>query len=58
MPQTKEELRKWEDEWSDMMVTIWTENIVRLGIIDTGNLMRSLTGNVIRNTHSKLQVGY
>ena len=53
MPETEEELRQWEDEWSDMMVTIWTENIVRLGIIDTGNLMRSLTGNVIRNTDQK-----
>lgn len=45
-PQTEEELRQWEEGWSDMMVTIWTENILRLGIVDTGHLMRSLTGKV------------
>lgn len=47
IPETEEELRKWEEDWSDMMVTIWTENILRLGIVDTGNLMRSLTGRVV-----------
>lgn len=53
MPETEEELRQWEQEWSDMMVTIWTENIMRLGIVDTGNLMDSLTGRVIANTDQK-----
>lgn len=53
MPETEEDLRKWEQEWSDMMVTIWTENIVRLGIVDTGNLMRSLTGRVVQSTDQK-----
>lgn len=53
VPETEEELRQWEQEWSDMMVTIWTENIMRLGIVDTGNLMRSLTGHVVANTDRK-----
>ena len=53
MPQTEEELRQWEREWSDMMVNIWTENIMRLGIVDTGNLMRSLTGRVVQTTDQK-----
>lgn len=46
-PETEEELRKWEEDWSDMMVKIWTENIMRLGIEDTGHLMNSLTGRVV-----------
>ncbi len=50
IPETEEELRKWEQEWSDMMCSIWTENILRLGIVDTGNLMRSLTGRVVDST--------
>lgn len=53
VPETEEELRQWEQDWSDMMVTIWTENIVRLGIVDTGNLMRSLTGRVVANADRK-----
>lgn len=53
LPQTEEELQKWEQGWSDMMVTIWTENLRNLGICDTGNLMRSLTGQVIQTTGQK-----
>ena len=53
VPETEEELRQWEQGWSDMMVTIWTENIIRLCIVDTGNLMRSLTGRVVANTDRK-----
>lgn len=49
-PETEEELRRWERGWADMMIKIWTEHILRLGIVDTGNLMRSLTGQVIDAT--------
>lgn len=43
-PVTEQDIRAWEREWTDMMVTIWRENILRLGIVDTGRLQRSLTG--------------
>ncbi len=56
VPETEEELRKWEQDWSDMMVKIWTENILRLGIVDTGNLMRSLTGRVVESAGRKEMV--
>ncbi len=52
-PQTEEELRQWEQDWINMMVTIWTENIVRLGIVDTGHLMRSLAGRVVESGDRK-----
>lgn len=52
-PQTEEELRQWEQDWINMMVTIWTENIIRLGIVDTGNLMRSLAGRVVQGSDRK-----
>ena len=42
-PVTEEDIRKWEKSWSEMMVKIWTENILRLGIVRTGSLLRSLS---------------
>ena len=53
VPETEDEIRQWEEDWSKMMVKIWTENILRLGIVDTGNLMRSLTGRVVTTTDHK-----
>lgn len=62
-PVTEEDIRKWEQEWSKMMVTIWKENITRLKIIDTGRLHDSLkdsvsnVGSQITIVHEFLQYG-
>lgn len=45
-PVTEQDVRAWERGWTDMMVTIWRENIVRLGILDTRRLYDSLSGKV------------
>lgn len=37
-PVTEQDIRAWEHDWADMMVTIWRENILRLGIVDTRQL--------------------
>lgn len=37
-PVTEQDVRQWEQGWAEMMVTIWRENIMRLGIVDTGRL--------------------
>lgn len=37
-PVTEQDIRAWEHDWADMMVTIWRENILRLGIVDTRRL--------------------
>lgn len=43
-PVTEEDIRKWEEGWTDMMVTIWQENILRLGVVDTLQLYKSVHG--------------
>lgn len=45
-PVTKEDIRKWEQEWMKMMITIWREQILRLGIVDTMKLYRDITGGI------------
>ncbi len=45
-PVTEEDIRNWEKAWTDMMVTIWRENIVRLGIVDTRRLYNTITHNI------------
>lgn len=45
-PVTEQDIRQWEKGWADMMVTIWRENILRLGIVDTGRLHDSIRGHV------------
>lgn len=37
-PVEEQDVRAWERDWADMMVTIWRENILRLGIVDTRRL--------------------
>lgn len=37
-PVTDEDVRAWEQEWAKMMITIWREKIMQLGIIDTMRL--------------------
>lgn len=34
-PVTEQDIRKWERGWAEMMVKIWRENILRMGIVDT-----------------------
>lgn len=43
-PVTEKDIREWERGWTDMMITIWRENILRLGIVDTGRLHDTITG--------------
>lgn len=45
-PVTEEDIREWERGWTEMMVTIWRENMLRLKIFDTGRLYNRITGNV------------
>jgi len=45
-PVSEEDIRAYEREWAAMMVKIWRENIVRLGIVRTRALYNSLTSSV------------
>jgi hypothetical protein len=45
-PVTEEDIREWERGWAEMMVKIWRENILRLGIMDTGRLHNTLSHQV------------
>ena len=45
-PVTEEDIRLWEQAWTEMMVTIWRENILRLGIVDTMTLHNSMSHRV------------
>ena len=45
-PVSEADIRKYEREWTDMMITIWRENIARLGIIDTGRLYNEHTSKI------------
>lgn len=40
------QLDRWDREWAEMMVTIWREKMVSLGVMDTGRLYRSITDAV------------
>lgn len=42
-PVTEEDIRKWEEGWAEMMVTIWREKILRLGIVDTMRLYNDIS---------------
>ena len=45
-PVTEQDIRDWERGWTDMMVNIWKENIIRLGIMDTMRLYNNIDGAV------------
>lgn len=45
-PVTEQDVRKWERAWTEMMVTIWQENIRRLDIVDTMQLHNTITHKV------------
>ena len=45
-PVTEQDIRGWERGWAEMMVKIWRENILRLGIVDTGRLHDTITHHV------------
>lgn len=45
-PVTEEDIRLWEKAWTEMMVTIWRENILRLGIVDTMTLHNTISYRV------------
>lgn len=62
-PVTEEDIRAWEDGWSEMMITIWRENILRLGIVDTMQLYNKMSHVTSRAsgatavTHEFMQYG-
>ena len=39
---SEEELRKFEEGWVETMSSIWVDRIVKLHIVDTGQLIRSM----------------
>lgn len=45
-PVTEQDIREWERGWAEMMVKIWRENILRLGIVDTGRLHNTMSHRV------------
>lgn len=56
-PVTEDDVRKWEEGWAEMMVTIWRENILRLGIFDTGKLYDSFSRS-IHNTSGQITIAH
>lgn len=49
-PVTEEDVQKWEDEWSEVMIKIWREKIQALGIIDTMTLYNRMSHVTSRAT--------
>lgn len=45
-PVTEEDIRLWEQAWTEMMVTIWRENILRLGIVRTMTLHDTISHRI------------
>jgi hypothetical protein len=43
---SEEDIRKWQEEWEKMMITIWREKIRRLHVVDTGQLMGRIDGSM------------
>lgn len=60
---TAEDIIKYQDAWSRMMVTIWRDKIDRLNIFDTGQLRHSLmdsmsvNGDLTTITHTFIRYG-
>lgn len=46
-PVSENDIREWERGWTDMMVKIWKENMLRLKIFDTGRLYNHVEGRVV-----------
>ncbi len=56
-PVTEQDIRLWEQAWTEMMVTIWRENILRLGIVDTMTLHNKMTHR-ITDTGGQIQIAH
>lgn len=56
-PVTDEDVRLWEKAWAEMMVTIWRENILRLGIVDTMQLHNKIEHRVM-DTGGQIQIAH
>lgn len=48
-PVTEADMRAYEREWMKMMITIWREQILRLGIVDTMKLYKDIHGSISGN---------
>lgn len=46
---SKEDMQKYLQAWTDMMVTIWQTNIERLRVIDTKRLYHHISGVVVNS---------
>lgn len=42
--------KEYIDGWTDMMITIWKEKIIRYGIVNTGQLHSSFNGDSTENS--------
>ncbi|MBQ3700823.1 MAG: hypothetical protein II886_13115 [Prevotella sp.] len=56
-PVSEEDIRRWEQAWTEMMVTIWRENILRLGIVDTMTLHNKMSHR-ITDTGGQIQIAH
>ena len=62
-PVTEEDIHRWEEGWAQMMITIWREKILALGIVDTMSLYNrmshvvSIAEGVTAVTHEFLAYG-
>ena len=56
-PVTEEDIRLGEQAWTEMMVTIWRENILRLGIVDTMTLYNKMAYRVT-DTGGQIQIAH
>ncbi|MCH3994155.1 MAG: hypothetical protein LKE54_03720 [Prevotella sp.] len=45
-PVSENDIRLWERDWATMMITIWREQIMKLGIVDTMQLYRNITHSI------------
>lgn len=45
-PVTDEDIRRWEDGWTQMMITIWREKILHLGVVDTMMLYNNISDEI------------
>ncbi|MGP1465280.1 MAG: hypothetical protein ACTTKJ_06655 [Prevotella koreensis] len=56
-PVTEQDVRDWERGWAEMMVNIWRENILRLGIVDTGRLHNTI-GHRVVNVSGQITIAH
>lgn len=56
-PVSEEDIRKWEEGWSEMMVKIWREKILDLHIVDTMRLHNSMS-YAVQDLGGQIQIAH